>query len=534
MAPNSARTQPRAQWLTANYLLIALFTLSFAIFFCGMPRYLDDLWYSIHLNDWANGYKDISLWEAITTTWAEHCNEDNARMANIVFVPFLLLPKWVGSALAAVLLGISMIWSIKLARLSPARSPWICPAIFMWAFFMPWYDSMGVENFQFNYIYSTFFATAAMRIFFSADTQSKPIATGMALLTGIVAGCWHEGFAAPLIAGLGCIFLYSSAHRQKTHIYLLAGMAIGLGWTLMQPISWNRAENIIGANDFGISRIIFISFQHPAFILMTLAAILCLTKSKWRNIYRDPVVVALIINAIVSVGIHFLTKRVPRTGWWAEFTSIIALTMLLRTLMPSLLNKYTLRNIPACALLVATAFLHQTVADIYAVRINRTFNKAISEHLSTGNNVVFTDVITEHDAPLICLFMPDFTTFLAPDNLYFINLHYHYHFLQHDDQFIPIPRELRRVTALSGRPINGNAHVREFNGRMFIPTDVEGVTEFKAEVDFGYTTKKDVRMICYPFTSEADGQRYAFIYPWRRVVEMTLGHPVNINRTDDH
>lgn len=64
---------------------------------------MDDLWYGLRFKDYVIG--DINLatvcsdiWE----TWKSHYLTDNSRLSNVVFVPFLLLPKWIGSGIAVV------------------------------------------------------------------------------------------------------------------------------------------------------------------------------------------------------------------------------------------------------------------------------------------------------------------------------------------------------------------------------------------------------------------------------------------------
>lgn len=526
--PKPSRRLPAC--MTPNSLLMALFIASFAIFFCVMPRYLDDLWYSFHLKDWIEGKTDADLWNAIKATWHDHFYTDNVRLANIIFVPFLTLPKWVGSGLAAILWGAAMIWGLKLLHIHPSRSPWICPAFFMWAFFMPWYDSMGVEDFQFNYIYPSFLAIAAIHIFCKHHTTHSKSKTILTFLLGLIIGCWHEGFSAPLLAGMWTITLLYPKFRTPRPMSLLIGITIGLAWMLIQPASWMRVDNVLNENEFGLSRILFICFQHPAFLTMTALAIITLLKKTWRKVYKDPIAILLLINAATSVGIHFLTTRTPRTGWWAEYTSILLILLLLRNMFPSALNKYTPRNIIFCTLITIISFAHQAMVDYYSFRIASTYNNAVKKHLDSGNDVVFTEIITEHDAPLICLFMPDFTTMLAPVNLYFVDLYYH---RDDDRHFIPVPQELSHISATDGIPVPGNTGIRNINGRLFMPTDSTFVNEFLAEVNFGYTTKQNVRMICYPFISEADGKRYAFVYPWRRVVEMKLGYPSEINQINN-
>lgn len=516
----SAARTPRPYAGTA---VLALLTVTFAVFFIGMPRYLDDLWYSFHLKPWLDGVPGAPLWQAMVDTWTEHITTDNVRLANMVCVPFMILPKWVGSGISALLWGLSMAWGARLASLDPRRlTPLLCLGLCLWAFFMPWYDSMGVENFQFNYIWSTFLAVGAMRLFFSHGSGRRVCV----FLAGVLAGMWHEGFTAPLLASFGFLLLFCPHTRTPRAWWLTAGLALGMIWMLAWPTSWHRVANVTGENEFGAGRVLFISFQHPAFILMLLTAGVALCRRKWRGLLADPVVLALVVSAFTSVVIHFLTTRTSRTGWWAEFCAVVAVISLLRRMWPTFASSRSLMSGCISALLLALTFAHQVMVDYYTIRIGQAYRKALDMHMKSGRDSVFAEVPDEHTSPLICLYAPDFTPLLAPVNLTFVNIYYH-----RDDngQFIPVPEQLRRVTASSGTavpPVPGGVdlHIRELDGRLFMPVDETARGEFTADVDFGYTRKQGVRMIYYPFVSEADGRRYAYLYPWRRVVEMRLGH----------
>lgn len=102
-----------------------------------------------------------------------------------------------------------------------------------------------------------------------------------------------------------------------------------------------------------------------------------------------------------------------------------------------------------------------------------------------------------------------------------------------DDRFLAVPSELRGVTRESGHPVPGNTGLRETEGRLFMPTDSVRMGEFAADVDFGPVARQGVRMIYYPFVSEADGRRYAYVYPWRRVIEMRIGGIRSVNIPTD-
>lgn len=516
----------------AGTVVLVLFTLTFAFFFIGMPRYLDDLWYSVHLKPWFDGVPGASPLSGILETWTDHIATDNVRLANIVFVPFLLLPKWVGSGIAAVLWGLAMYRGALMAGINPRRlTVWLCLAMFMWAFFLPWYDCMGVENFQFNYIWATFLAVAALKVFFSDSDRNK----ALTFILGITVGTWHEGFTAPLIASFSAVLILFPSKRNARRWWLLAGLSCGMVWMLAWPASWNKVSEDAVENGFGLSRLLYLCFQHPAFLLMLLTVLTAVCRERWRKLLRDPFILALIISALVNFAIHFVTTRTSRPGWWGEFCSVLVIVGLLKRMCTECRSRHATPYIYiASALLLSLTFIRQALVDYYTVSVSRAYCRALNEHIHTGKNTVFAEVPEEHTSPLICMFAPDFTPLLAPVNLLFVNMYFH---PDNDGTFNPVPQELRRVTSDTGTPVppidgGTDLHIREIDGRLFMPTEEEeGWSEFTAQVDFGYTVKDNVRMLYHTFTSEADGHRYAYLYPWRRVVEMRLGHPRAISPT---
>lgn len=501
---------------------MVFFTTTFVVYFCGMPRYLDDLWYDQFLVLARSG--KISLWQAITDTWNYHLVTDNARLSNIMFVPFLLMPKWVGSTLAALLWSGACVLAFKLLDINIKHSPLVSVALAVWAFLLPWYDGMGVECFQFNYIIPTFLGVLYLRLFFSSSTaDSAGSRIGLCALSFFI-GLWHEAFTASLLASCGIMFLLNKQWRTPRHYAMLIGILLGMIWFLSWPCSWQKLGEVHSQSDkFGSGRFMFILFQHLSFILLCGLMIASIFVAKMRKTLRDPLVIALLINIAVSLLVHYLTTRTSRTGWWGEFCSVMVVVKVLQPLFKSRYNSY---NLLICTPLILLMSVHQLLVDYWSIRIRYTFESAISRHIESGKNVVFTEIADEYSSPLICMYAPDFTSLLSPVGMYFINTYYH----PRDDAraFIPVPAELQNITSDSGTPMpvlkgGKDLGIREINGRLVMPTDEEYQGEIYLDIDYGYTKKRGVRVIFFPFVSQADGKRYAFLYPWRQVVPMRLG-----------
>ena len=259
--------------------------------------------------------------------------------------------------------------------------------------------------------------------------------------------------------------------------------------------------------------------SHPAFLLACLLSAAMLLSSRRRRRLADPLYIILMVSAAVSIGIQLVATRTPRTGWWGEFASIFMVVYLLRGVADS--RRIAVKA--AAAAMALLAFTHQALTDYYTVVIRRDFDKAIASYSLPEPAQHFADFVTEHEAPLLAWFSPDFNLFTSRANREIIKDYYH-----PDDghEFAVIPEELRMATPATGTPLGGNIGARSIGGHIFMPDPgVEGADEFEATIDFGRFTRRGMRVFYIPFTSEADGRRYLYLYPWRAIIEYRLGRP---------
>ena len=488
-----------------------MFIASLAFFFTGMPRYVDDFWYAENIRPWLEGKGEGSPWPAIAETWRFHYLSDNARLANVLIVPLLMLPKWVGSLPAAIALGAAAVWLTALAarRIGFFSS---ATAMFLMAYCLPWYDVMGSEDLQLNYHIPTLGAVWCVAIFLG---KARPYGVAGAFLAGLVTGAWHEGFALPLIAGMAAAAILCTGYRRPNAIAVAAGLSAGLAYLLAAPAFFSRAAG--AAEIFTLSRITFTAATHPAIVLALALSAAALLSPRHRHKLSDPLYVILLVSALASAGIQLVATRTPRTGWWGEFAAIFIVVYLLR----GVADHRRVPAIAAAAVMCIMAFVHQALTDYYTVVIRRDFDKAIANYSRPEPEPYFADFVTEHEAPLPAWFSPDFNLFTSRANREMVKGYYH-----PDDshEFTVIPEELRLVTADSGNALGGNTGAREAGGHLFMPDP--GVTEsdeFTATIDYGRFSKNGVRVFYIPFTSQADGRPYLYLYPWRAIIEYRIG-----------
>ena len=298
-------------------------------------------------------------------------------------------------------------------------------------------------------------------------------------------------------------------------------------WLLSAPGFLIRLNDVSGAMPLNIDKATVVLCTHPSFLIMLIMAVV-LISGKRTDILRNKLVILLMVSAICSVCIHLNSTRSPRSGWWGEFCSILLVVYFLDRLLSPVWKRC--RNGKALWYVVPISVLiviHMVVVDYYSVRIGRTFDGAVDAYRKDRCRTVYADFITEYDAPLISMLAPDFTLFSSLYNIHFVNMYFGT--VGDECEFRVIPSEFRELTAESGEPVDGDMGVRRIGNHLFAPVDFLSNREITATADFGFGPRR-VRIFCYPFVSDKDGRRYAYLYLWRSVTDMRAGELRSINK----
>jgi len=504
-----------------NIGVMALYLLGTAVFMCGMPRYSDDFWYASDILHLGGGDTLQGIFETIRWRF----NFDNARIANMMFCFFIPLPKIAGSALISASWAYSMVAGLKLADIKVASaSCLVIPAVFLFSFILPWYDMMGVECYQFNYVMPTGLAVLFLMIFFEKQSANIFISIVLSLLLG----AWNEAFSVPLLCGCSAVFILFKRLRTRRNLLMLIGLASGICFLTLAPAFSLRFNRVTSKNIYSIGEFVRVIVRNPAFLLMPVVAAFSVLKSGRKSMIFKPMNIALGVSAIAMFVINLVTTRSAHTGWWTQFASIIIILSVARQIWkdneywPRL--KFLLFAVPAALLTLA----HWAMVDIHALRIRSQMKQALAAFEKNPQETVFLPLTIDLDQPLICALAPDFTVFHTPFNNEMITRYF-----DNGHDFIVVPSELEYASISGSKPLPGNTEIRvSDSGLLFAPAENEKIFEFSADVDFGRIHASNVRIVGYPFVSKADGKRYAYIYTWRRLIEYRLGgHPTRISFT---
>lgn len=323
----------------ANLLLWTSIIL-FGAYFIISPKFGDDFWYMEAFRGWferqgvfypENGGNIFAAgfpWEELKYCWKYHWLYDNMRFCNMAVAFFILFPKWVGSGIVSIFWAMAM---IGCAFLGLRENRGIGPLLIMLAMLivlLPWYDGMGSEVYQFNYVATS--GMALILLLWLIHPSGSKSGYAFLILYSIIFGGWQESFSFPVLGGILASLPLLSGRMRMSWIYSGGGILLGLIWLLFSP----HYNGIIQSGEMGISSsnpfyitMLLVAGEHPLFwiaaLILGLAAIVKPWKIVWRRMWLSPIYRLLMVSALLSLLLGIFTKPTARVGWWADLASII-------------------------------------------------------------------------------------------------------------------------------------------------------------------------------------------------------------------
>ena len=514
-----------------NYVWLSLFAIGIGIFLMVTPKYYDDYWYMWDFNWWYNQqgiwypteggniFKYGIPWESLFHTIRYHVEEDNMRAANM-FGPFMLLfPKWVGSLVSLVSVIITIFLIFKLAKVDISRSWLMSICIGMWTWTMLWHDYMGTVIYQYNYLLSGAIYLGLVYLLFKHKMGiGKRI--GFILLC-ILGAVWHEGFTIPLVSSLVIVVIFFKDSRNWKIYTAIVILALGLIWHFGGVSTRSRMVDTW----LGISWRLVLThlFYHKAIIIALIVSIIFIWKKGIKIYLNDRLRVLLISGIIVAFGQAYYTD-ISRSAWWADVASILLTLQLLRQLDGTPRKGYRgWRGIFSASILILSYALLVAV-DIFTIKFAREYPKIIKEYIENPPGYQYSELL---DYKWNNLFFLQFNTqeiFRLPS---FISWYYGYDNDKRKRQYV-VPSELRNVTLDKCEPIAGNTNLMKYGRYMVAPVDTIEDYYIFSIIDYGWFKTGDRWIKAVPFTSEGDGQRYVYAFPYIKMTEYKLGNVKNV------
>lgn len=524
MEPTAAASLMRS---APGILLIAVFAVEVALMMMGAPKCLDDWWYMFHLRGWfeAQGVDNPEYggsiaaagipWDGLIATWIEHFYEDNVRIGNMLAPVLMLFPKWVGSGLMAVAWIVAMAYSFRAAGVRMRNVTLVGVGVIMWGVFLPWSNGFVSQAYQLNYILP---ASAAMPLaYYLVVRRGRGLPIWGAALLGLAVGVGHEGFAIPFACGLVVLAVCGRRWRTPAMWAALGFMCVGIALLCFAPGTEHRAAGLLGYG-FGriASTIVRVGAYSVPFLLMAVLFGCRLsteknfgcrlsTRRKGWLLGGGGLVVFAIVNSLAVIAIMVATSAEPRVMWWGVMISTTGLMSLLRGCR-FFADDAPTTHVLALLPLLAFVYVQFGLADFYTLRMRALLTDYV-ERWRKEPGPVFGEVLSCAEFNVLSGKMPDVLMFNT--NTMFIDMYYG----AKAPHFAVVPRELENVTSAVGRPMAGDAGLREYDGRLFRAADVpDGAPRLgNLEVDYGSGPSRRTVWIV-PFVSRADGRPYEYVY----------------------
>lgn len=500
----------------AFWIIPVLTFVAFAIMFCALPYMLDDLWYMERFMDYMTGQSSDFPFAAIGETLKFHYLTDNARLGNALFTCLLPLPRFISAIGSLLMLALALYCLIILSGVKgrPLAAVWLC---FLFAIFPFWTDGISMLCFQFNYLWASAIALLCLTVFL----HDRPLNPFAALILGLIAGAWHEGFSVPLLCALvGLCLFWPRRFLNAWRGAMMLGLLGGICYLLSSPAFFRYSTD--GVSVFADPMRWYRTLRlHLPFLVFFLMALIGLAFRTTRHRIWTPTIVAFAIIGVVACVIFAFSPMYLRVGF---FAGIIAVPAMMRIWAVYFRQPHTSLAFKASVLTTALAALflicHYIAADIATLRLRQNIIDIHSECWTTTNDTIFKDLTWGDEVSFLCLGKPFFP--------------YQEECLKRDLEILNrttgrsvsiVPTELEYVTAESGEPVEGRPGLRVYNNRYFIPA-TPGNSPYSIRVRYGDNLWKSRAAIQFPFTSRADGKQYYYMvvqekYPFGRIWPIT-------------
>ncbi len=318
----------------AFYIALGVIAAIYGIFSYLTPFQYDDLAFLGGYMSYTGGSTSFDM-GAYVDMCREIRNFDNGRLANILdLLVVLCMPKWLFAVITGVVTA-GMFYFLTLfvtrqhasirhvSRFGTLAVIW---AVSMVAF--PWRNNILVPDYTLNYLYATFF-----NLWF-IDALSSSVHANRSqwayipyCLLALIAGAFHEGFSAPIAAGLA-VYAATKRFRMPASWWMLCIVyAIGAVLAMSSPGIWLRAGRELGYTPSAtwIQTLLFITpLASLALILLILAVAIPSLRHRMHIPYRSMTYCICAVAMVVSTAMCFILPAKPRNGWLPEVMAIVA------------------------------------------------------------------------------------------------------------------------------------------------------------------------------------------------------------------
>lgn len=233
------------------------------------PLHSDDYYYrkmpgaDAQTSMWKYQGDEISSFSQVPQAWANHYQEINGRLSNMVYLALQPLPVAVIKIICGLMLAVFafMLWQWCGAVPNRNNAVSLAVPILLWTGF-PWENLFQSSDYHFNYVAPAILMILCLRVFLKQDEKPK---LGAWMLLAVFS-LWHEGYSICLGFFLAVQWIFNRQHKLLfAIIILIAGTFLQLSpgllaraetyssfssirnisWTLMATGAWTSVTALV-------------------------------------------------------------------------------------------------------------------------------------------------------------------------------------------------------------------------------------------------------------------------------------------------
>lgn len=414
----------------AFYIALGVIAAIYGVFSYLTPFQYDDLAFLGGYMSYTGGSTSFDM-GAYVDMCREIRNFDNGRLANILdLLVVLCIPKWLFAVITGVVTaGMFYFLTLFVTRqhasirhVSPFGTLAVIWAVSMVAF--PWRNNILVPDYALNYLYATFvnlwFIDALSSSLHANRSQWAYIPY---CLLALIAGAFHEGFSAPIAAGLA-IYAATKRFRMPASWWMLCIVyAIGAVFAMSSPGIWLRAGRELGYTPSAtwIQTLLFITpLASLALLLLILAAAIPSLRHRMHIPSRSMTYCICVVAMVVSTAMCFILPAKPRNGWLPEVMAIVAVAPAAISLLPGGFDRHAAVKTLYALIFAATCLFMANVLrwQYFFYKQDATIHALIEQ---STDGTVYYDVFPPEEMPKTVLFQPIQATWIHSFQIISVN-----------------------------------------------------------------------------------------------------------------
>lgn len=493
-----------ALFAAANYLIYMLY-----------PLVGDDLWYAERFFDYVRHGAGGFPWREIAYTVADHFEGgDNVRLANIVLLPLLALPRWMAAIVPAGAVGALLLGSARLAssdRRLPSLLMLTAVAVCL-SFMLPWQENFFQLCFALNYVVPAAMMVWFLVAFFRGGGYFPETTTGahgrlwrqMALLNAMLLGAFNEAVSLPTLTAVIIVIIFFPTFRSRRVGLLTLALIIGVLYVVVSRVTILSFDRSQMDTHSGLAEVVKVVKLQVPLVIFIAALMVKGLRCGWRSII-SPVYLAYIVVALVSIVLNIIFQRGERISVPAHVASICGF-----------LNVFSGVRLRAWlrALLVgagvAILAVHYVVAVRVTAAVQRQWTDIVDIVMAPGgppSHYIFSELTIPESESMWAWRKPG----ILINGWMMTVINREAGRAGYQGPFVGVvPEGLRHVTADSGEPVPGGTGIRKLGKWYFSPYSESWPWVVRGKM--GPFTK-DIHFRVYNFMSEADGREYFYMHP---------------------